>query len=233
MILFDVGANRGDAVVAGLEQGYTVVAIEPSRVFAQLVKNFIYDSRVTPLRCAVSDTNDQLVEFYEAEEDGLSTLNKDWLTSDQMPYNGKPYTTTSASTVTIDALADRYGYPDLIKIDVEGAEWNVLKGMTRAYGVVAFEWTLATLDEHQKQLQYLANLGYTDVGPQFIEHHLQRPSEWFDLSDFDFRGWHTLSAHDWETDGWKASMLRPTADVGMVWVSRKNQHQLETEKATK
>jgi FkbM family methyltransferase len=233
LLLFDIGANRGDAVVVGLEQGYTVVAVEPSRVFAQLVSNFIYDSRVTPLRCAVSNTNDQLVEFYEAEEDGLSTLNKDWLTSDQMPYNGKPYTTTSASTVTIDALANKYGHPDLIKIDVEGAEWNVLKGMTRAYGVVAFEWTLATLDEHQKQLQYLAGLGYTHVGPQFIEHHLQQPSEWHDLSDFDFHGWRTSNAPLWEKDGWKASMLRPTADVGMVWVSCKNQHQLETEKATK
>lgn len=233
MILFDIGANRGDAVVAGLEQGYTVVAVEPSRVFAQLVKNFIYDSRVTPLRCAVSDTNDQLVEFYEADEDGLSTLNKDWLTSERMPYNGKPYTTTFASTTTIDALADKYGHPDLIKIDVEGAEWNVLKGMTRAYGVVAFEWTLATLDEHQNQLQYLASLGYTEVGPQFIEHHLQQPSKWFNLSNFDFRSWCTSNAHHWETDGWKTSMLRPTADVGMVWVSHKNQHQLETEKATK
>ncbi|CAB4178194.1 fkbM_fam, methyltransferase, FkbM family [uncultured Caudovirales phage] len=231
MLLFDIGANRGDAVVAGLNQGYTVIAIEPSRIYSALVKTFIYDSRVTPLRCAVSDTNDQLVEFYEAEEDGLSTLNKEWLTSSKMPYNGKPYTVRSANTITIDALAGVYGEPDLIKIDVEGAEWSVLKGMIRAYGVLTFEWTLATIKEHQKQLNYLAGLGYTHVAPQFIEHHLQTPSEWHSLSDFDFRSWHALSAPSWEAEGWKASMLRPTADVGMVWVSRKNQ--LETEKATK
>ena len=233
MLLFDIGANRGDAVVEGLNQGYTVVAVEPSRIFAQLVKNFIYDPRVTPLRYAVSDTNGQLVEFYEAEEDGLSTLNKDWLTSEKMPYNGKSYKITSASTITIDALVNKYGNPDLIKIDVEGAEWNVFRGMTKAYGVLAFEWTMATLDEHEKQLQYLANLGYTDVAPQFIEHHLQQPSKWFKLLDFNFRNWCTLNARDWETEGWKASMLRSTADVGMIWVSHKNQHQLEIEKVTK
>jgi len=28
MLLFDVGANRGDAVLAGLAQGYRVVALE-------------------------------------------------------------------------------------------------------------------------------------------------------------------------------------------------------------
>lgn len=233
MILFDIGANRGDAVIAGLKQGYKVIAIEPSRIFGQLVKNFVYNSSVIPLRYAVSNTNDELVEFYEAEEDGLSTLNKNWLTSDEMPYNGKFYRTTYASTITIDYLAYKYGHPDLIKIDVEGAEWNVLKGMTRSYGVVTFEWTLATMNEHQKQLEYLASLGYTEVGPQFIEHHLQPPSEWFNLSNFDFIGWRTANAHYWETDGWKVSMLRPTSDVGMVWVKCNNEHQLKTEKATK
>lgn len=233
MILFDIGANRGDAVIAGLKQGYKVIAIEPSRIFGQLVKNFIYNSSVIPLKYAISDKSDELVEFYEAEEDGLSTLNKNWLTSDEMPYNGKSYRTTYASTITIDNLAYQYGHPDLIKIDVEGAEWNVLRGMTRSYGVVTFEWTLATMNEHQKQLEYLASLGYTKVGPQFIEHHLQQPSEWFNLSDFDFISWRTANAHYWETNGWKVSMLRPTADVGMVWVRYNNEHQLKTEKATK
>jgi hypothetical protein len=28
MLLFDIGANRGDAVLAGLEQGYRVIALE-------------------------------------------------------------------------------------------------------------------------------------------------------------------------------------------------------------
>ena len=154
MILFDIGANHGDAVIAGLKQGYKVIAIEPSRIFGQLVKNFIYNSSVIPLKYAVSDTNDELVEFYEAEEDGLSTLNKNWLTSDEMPYNGKSYRTTYASTITIDNLAYKYGHPDLIKIDVEGAEWSVLNGMMCKYPLLTFEWTDVTLAEHQQQLHY-------------------------------------------------------------------------------
>ena len=62
-----------------------------------------------------------------------------------MPYAGKAFRTIQATTITLDSLADIYGVPDLIKIDVEGAEWSVFRGMTRKMGMLSFEWTLATL----------------------------------------------------------------------------------------
>ena len=126
-LFFDIGANRGDATIVAVTLGYDVIAVEPSRIYAELVQNFIYDPRVIPLKFAVSDKDNERVEFYEAQEDGLSTLNKDWLTSPNMPYNGKPFRTIHANTITIDTLAKIYGEPDLIKIDVEGAEWSVFR----------------------------------------------------------------------------------------------------------
>ena len=125
-VLFDIGANRGDATVAGLNLGYKIIAIEPSRMYRELVKNFIYNPNVIPLKYAVSDKDYDRVEFYEAAEDGLSTLNKDWLTANTMPYNGKEFWTTYATTITLNTLADKYGEPDLIKIDVEGAELSLI-----------------------------------------------------------------------------------------------------------
>lgn len=216
-LLFDIGANRGDATVVALALGYKVIALEPSRVYSQLVSNFIYNPNVVPLKYAASDKDYQRVEFYEAEEDGLSTLNKEWLTADTMPYNGKPYRVTFANTITIDTLASIYGEPDLIKIDVEGAEWSVLNGMICKYKMLTFEWTQATLHEHQKQLHYLKALGYAEVAPQFIEPHLDQPSDWFDI-DLDIKDWRESNAREWELVGWRKNELRPTADVGMMWV---------------
>jgi FkbM family methyltransferase len=219
MLLFDVGANRGDATVIGLQKGYKVIALEPApRIYAQLVNTFIYNSKVIPLKAAVSDTSNGYVEFYEAEEDGLSTLNKDWLTSSELPYNGKPYREVKANTITLDALVNIYGKPDLIKIDVEGAEWSVFKGMTKHYGVLTFEWTDVTLGEHCSQLEYLSSLGYTEVAPQFIVNHLQEPKEWFPIKDFQLCDWVINNKDAWELGGWKEANLRPTADVGMCWV---------------
>ena len=219
MLLFDIGANRGDATVSGLSKGYTVVACEPApRIYSELVKRFIYNKDVVPLKVAVSDTDNMRVDFYEAQEDGLSTLNKDWLTDESMPYAGKPFRTVSATTVTLDTLSNFYGVPDLIKIDVEGAEWLVFKGLTTKSGVITFEWTEETLHEHQNQLEYLTELGYTEAGPQFIEHHLQEPQEWFNLKEFDMKDWVSHNAKSWVSEGWLGANLRPTADVGMLWV---------------
>jgi FkbM family methyltransferase len=219
MLCFDIGANRGDFTNAALTKGYSVVAIEPApRVFSALVGNFIYNPNVTPLRYAVSGSDYATIEFFEAAEDGLSTLNLDWLTDESMPYAGKPYRTITATTITLDTLALKYGVPDLIKIDVEGAEWSVFKGLSSKMGTIAFEWTWATWTEHLEQLKYLEFGGYTQVAPQFIEHHCQEPEIWYDIKDFDLGIWHNQYAEAWENGGWKKSNLRPTADVGMLWV---------------
>jgi len=219
MLCFDVGANRGDFTVAALAQGYTVIALEPApRVFAELVGNFVYNPKVTPLKYAVSGSDYQAIEFFEAEEDGLSTLNLEWLTSESMPYAGKPYRTIKATTITLDTLAEIYGKPDLIKIDVEGAEWSVFKGLSSKMGTIAFEWTDVTIPEHQLQLEYLAVGGYKEVAPQFIEHHCLQPDTWFNLKTFDLSAWRDKNKTLWEEGYWRKSGLRPTADVGMLWV---------------
>ena len=219
MLAFDIGANRGDWTLAALNKGYKVVAVEAApRVFAELVGNFIYNPNVVPLKYAVSGSDYQFIEFYEADEDGLSTLNLDWLTDDSLPYAGKPYRTVTANTITLDTLAEKYGVPDLIKIDVEGAEWSVFKGLSSKMGTIAFEWTWATWTEHLEQLKYLEHGGYTEVAPQFIEHHCQEPDTYYKLSTFDLGKWHNDFALLWERENWKQSGLRPTADVGMLWV---------------
>lgn len=219
MMLFDIGANRGDACVAAINKGFDkIIALEPAPViYRELVKNFIY-SKVIPVRMAVSNTNNERVEFYEAQEDGLSTLNKEWLTSETLPYNGKPFRTVAVNTITMDRLVEIYGTPDLTKIDVEGAEWSVFNGMTKHHGMLTFEWTDVTISEHQQQLDYLKSLGYKEVGPQFITNHLDEPNKWFPIKKFRLGEWVSENAREWKETGWKEAGLRPTADVGMCWV---------------
>lgn len=219
MLAFDIGANSGEWTLAALAKGYRVIAIEPApRVFKRLVGNYIYNPNVTPLKFAVSGSDYARIEFYEAEEDGLSTINPHWLTDESMPYAGKPYRTIAATSITIDKLAELYGVPDLIKIDVEGAEWSVFKGLSSKMGTIAFEWTWATWEEHLEQLEYLKCGGYSLVAPQFIENHCQEPTRYYNIETFDLGKWHDEHAPAWEAGGWKQSGLRPTADVGMLWV---------------
>ena len=184
MLIFDIGANRGDFTLSALQRGYFVVALEPApKVFQELVIRFLYNMNVVPLKFAVSDKDFERVSFYEAEEDGLSTLNKDWLTSDEMRYAGKPFREIEATTCTIDWLVEKYGVPELIKIDVEGGEWAVFRGMTKKYGYITFEWVIETLDQHIEQLKYLETLGYTEWGIQGGDWHFVEPEKWLPLSE--------------------------------------------------
>jgi FkbM family methyltransferase len=220
MLMFDIGANRGDATVAGVNLGYKVIALEPApRVFAKLVSNFIYNPNVVPLRLAAGSENGGRLEFYECIEDGLSTLEKLWLTDFEMPYYGKEFRTIYVNTCTVDWLVEKYGQPDLIKIDVEGAEWQVLRGMSRHSGKIALEWTMKTMDKHNEQLQYLKSIGYTKFKLQFIEDHLLEPDdEWQEISNnTDLEKIRQDKQFWWVSKGWKRSNLRPTADVGMLW----------------
>lgn len=137
-----------------------------------------------------------------------------------MPYAGKEYRTIKATTITIDTLANKFGAPDLIKIDVEGAEWNVLRGMTKRYGKVALEWTFETMAEHEAQMDYMYALGYRRVAPQYIVNHLDEPEEWYELQDNNDKQllmWHQTTSDAWIDSEWQKAGLRPTADVGMLW----------------
>jgi FkbM family methyltransferase len=223
MLLFDIGANAGGATAVGLAQGYKVIALEPApRIFKTLVSSYIYNPMVVPLKYAASDTDNSVIDFYETlDTDALSTLNIEWLTADSMPYKGFRYRTINVNTITIDKLAELYGEPNLIKIDVEGAEWRVLKGMTKHHGELALEWTIQTLKEHEEQLDYLHSLGYKEFAPQYIVEHLERPTEWFSLeisNSGKLYQWHEQTKDAWESGGWQTANLRWSADVGMLWV---------------
>ena len=224
-LCFDIGANRGEATAVALNYGYkTVVALEPApRIYNTLASNYENDDRVVCLDLAVSDTDWDTVRFYEAEEDGLSTLNIDWLTADDARYRGKPFHEVEAKTITMDTLIEEYGLPELVKIDVEGAEDWVLRGLTKKPGNLAFEWHVEELPKVFETLCRLRDVnGYTEYGLQYITHHLHAAREYRPLENLtleELLSWHEEAKGPWESGGWiDGGRLRATADAGMMWV---------------
>lgn len=224
-LFFDVGANRGEATAIALGAGYTrVVALEPAPVVFEMLRgNFGADERVVCLDLAVSDTDGDVVRFYEAEEDGLSTLNPNWLMAEDSRYYGKPFRQIEAKTITMDSLIAEHGLPELVKIDVEGAEDWVLEGLTKKPDNLTFEWHVEELPKVFEMLCRLRDVnGYREYGLQYITYHLYAPEEYRSLEGLTLKllmEWHEDASVHWESGGWiDAGRLRATADAGMMWV---------------
>jgi FkbM family methyltransferase len=143
-VFVDAGANAGYfTVLAGLRVGPhgRVLAFEPnpaarSRLGHHVELNGIGD-RVQISGVALADRNQDDVPFFLScwpDNDGISSLTPSAAT---LARGGlRPDSTIAVSVRTFDGVFERAGQPpiDLMKIDVEGAEGQLLAGMA---GVLA------------------------------------------------------------------------------------------------
>ena len=124
-IFYDLGANNGFFSLLGSRQvgnSGGVVAFEPIPEHCEKIQGLLEKNRldnVTLIRQAVSRRIGR-ADFFIGSDPSRSSLE---------PQAGKP--SQSISTITLDAFVGQNRWPDLIKVDVEGAEDLVLKGATR------------------------------------------------------------------------------------------------------
>jgi FkbM family methyltransferase len=136
-VFFDVGAHYGWlSLKAARHVGREgkVVAFEPSPV---LIETLQYHQRRNRLRqmtvvaSAVGEKDAPRETFYLLN-DGLSSRNSLTIGRPGLPFlDNAAKSSIEVSTLTLDSFCESTGIaPDLIKIDVEGAEGMVLRGAT-------------------------------------------------------------------------------------------------------
>lgn len=184
MLIFDIGANVGRYTQTYANNpSNTIISVEASRsTYPVLVSNVSKYTNVTPLHYAVSNTSDNYITFYESESHTLSTLDLNWLTSPESRFGGTcNYKEVMVPTITLDSLISKYGIPDILKVDVEGAEEYVLYSLTQKVPVVSFEWAAEWKDSLKRAVDHLVSLGFTIFHVQKEDKYDYFPSE-FTLS---------------------------------------------------
>ena len=162
-LVFDIGANIGNRTRVFANLGARVVALEPlPQCYWALRWAFKFEPEVTIVRAAVSfdDTPKCLTQF---EVDAISTLQQEWIrASEQSGRFGKLAVVRELTVpcTTLDRLIEKYGVPAFTKIDVEGSEPDVLRGLSRPAGTLSFEVTPELLHRTEQCLARLEELGY-------------------------------------------------------------------------
>ena len=197
MLIFDIGANIGNWAKANVDKADKIIAIEASPSTYNKMINCCKDDKIILLNYAVCNNNGNDITFYSCDAHTLSTLNKEWLTSKTSRFYGFKYTEIICPTITIDNLIKIYGKPDLIKIDVEGGEYECILSLTQKIDMLCFEWASEVNDITYKALDYLLTLGYTEFYVQNEDSYSFRPSEYNDINYVREQLSKTVPKKDW------------------------------------
>lgn len=181
MLFFDIGANIGSWALANCFLADSIISVEASpSTYASLVSTVNHNSKIVPLHFAVSPVSTPTTTFYHCvKANTLSTLDKSWLTSPESRFfgYGNDIIESQVPTISIDKLILLYGIPDLLKVDVEGAECTVLKSLTQKVPLVCFEWAAEWRTQNLECVAYLASIGFTQFAVQVEDAYTYRPNE--------------------------------------------------------
>ncbi|MBH8563900.1 FkbM family methyltransferase [Nostoc sp. CENA67] len=162
-LVFDIGANVGLKAEIYSQLGCKVIVVEPDpRNVKVLRKRFNKNKQVTIVDKAVSSKVSVEKIYTHLENPALSTFSSKWRTflattnnRNLAPFSASPET-YEIQTTTLDSLIHEFGIPIYIKIDVEGYELEVLKGLSSKVKLVSFESNLPEfIEETIESISYL------------------------------------------------------------------------------
>jgi FkbM family methyltransferase len=162
-LVFDIGAHVGNQtrVLAGL--GAKVVAIEPQPSFARWLHwLFRGDRRVIVVETALGARPGMASLYPSPGTPTVASLSADWIAAVGKASSfsgvrwGEPI---EVPVTTLDALVAQHGLPAFCKIDVEGFEAEILRGLSQPITLLSFEYVPAAIGIAREAVGLLAALG--------------------------------------------------------------------------
>jgi len=141
-LCFDVGANIGNRIEPLLFIGAKVVAVEPQDSCYKILKKK-FGNRIAIVKKGLSSEEGQR-DFYISNSSTISSFSTEWIESvKEGRLKGHKWNKiVKTEMTTLDNLIKTHGIPKFIKIDVEGYEHEVLKGLSIPVKFLSFEYTV-------------------------------------------------------------------------------------------
>ncbi|MEK6653729.1 MAG: FkbM family methyltransferase [Thermodesulfobacteriota bacterium] len=169
-LCFDVGANRGNRAAILADLGARVVCIEPQpSCVRELLKRFGRNANVTIVGAAVGEREGSGELAICEAEPTISTMSERWKSEGRFAGKNQWTKTVPVEVTTLDHLIARYGTPAFCKIDVEGFELSVLKGLSMPIPVISFEFTREFFTDAKSAIDHLLSIGPAVFNASFGE----------------------------------------------------------------
>ena len=197
-LVFDIGAHVGDRVASFRRLGMRVVAVEPQPLLAQLLRLlYARDRRVSVVQAAVGAAPGSIDLHLNLDNPTVSTASSDFIHAAAVDsaWQGQHWERqVRVPVTTLDALIARFGEPRFIKIDVEGYEDQVLKGLSLAPTAFSFEFTTIQRPVARAALAECRRLGASRFNAALGESQRLLHAGWTDAASM--RAWlDALPAH--------------------------------------
>jgi FkbM family methyltransferase len=183
-LCFDIGAHLGSRIRAWSHIGARIVAVEPQPHLMRLLRRWFRDDpNITLIEQALGATPGRQTLHVSRRTPTVTTLSPTWIaTVQQAPgWLGTQWETSiSVPVTTLDTLIARYGEPAFCKIDVEGYELEVLRGLSRPLRCLSFEYIPAARDFALACVDRLNDLGAYEFNSSPGDNLRLRSPNWLD-----------------------------------------------------
>lgn len=181
-LAFDLGAHVGDRISSFRRLGARVVAIEPQPGPAW-VCHLLHgrDRDVTLLQVAVGAASGSLTLRVNTRNPTVTTASDDFrrAADGAAGWEGQRWDgELVVPMMTLDDLIRDHGLPRFVKIDVEGFEEQVLRGLSQPPPILSFEFTTIQREVALACLDRLAALGPYRFDLALGESHQLHFGEW-------------------------------------------------------
>ena len=184
-LIFDIGCHWGHWIDKNYNRKDTFIGVEANKDVFQLTKErFALLPNVEIIHYLVSDKTYEYQPFYIANNSKgeCSTASRWWVEKSRHIETESWREPVNVFTITLDHLISRYGEPDLIKIDTEGYENVVLKGLRKKQKTLCFEWC-EEQEDITDSVNYLNSLGYEWFYCQHGDEYTFRPTYWLTYTE--------------------------------------------------
>jgi FkbM family methyltransferase len=167
-LCFDIGANVGEYTADLLAVGVgRVVALEPlAACVSQLRERYANNSQVILIPAAVGSSEGH-VTLHASDAIAIASCSTDWLEAVKASgrFEGHDWSkSVEVPMTTLDRLIADHGRPAFCKIDVEGFELDVLRGLSQSIPAISFEFSPEKID---KTCECVARLAEIDARYRF------------------------------------------------------------------